>query len=81
MESQNEDGTRTILIKPKEIADRMKDLVEKGSYRGGTSLAVHKPGDATIVADGSTSALEDALPSDLDVMRKLIAEERGNTSG
>lgn len=81
MESQNGDETGTVLIKPSEIADRMKDLVEKGSYHGGIALAVARPGDATIVADGSTSLLEDLLPSDLEVMRKIIATERGNLSG
>jgi hypothetical protein len=58
----------------------MKDLIEKGTYRGGIALAVSMPGDATIVADGSTSALEDLLPSDLNVMREIIAAERGNDS-
>ncbi|CAH0045629.1 unnamed protein product [Clonostachys solani] len=77
MESQNKDEPGVVLIKPSEIADRMKDLIEKGTYRGGTALAVSTPGDATIVADGSTSALEDLLPSDLNVMREIIAAERG----
>lgn len=80
MESQNKDEPGVVLIKPSEIADRMKDLVEKGTYRGGIALAVSAPGDATIVADGSTSALEDLLPSDLNVMREIIAAERGNDS-
>ncbi|KAI8680418.1 hypothetical protein NCS57_00322300 [Fusarium keratoplasticum] len=81
MESQNGDETSTVLIKPSEIAERMKDLIEKGTYRGGMALAVARPGDATIVADGSTSLLEDLLPSDLEVMRKIIAAERGNGPG
>ncbi|CAH0022399.1 unnamed protein product [Clonostachys rhizophaga] len=80
MESQNKDEPDVVLIKPSEIADRMKDLVEKGTYRGGIALAVSAPGDATVVADGSTSALEDLLPSDLNVMREIIAAERGNDS-
>ena len=54
----------------------MKDLVEKRPYRGGTALAVARPGEAAIIADGSTSLLEDLAPSNLEAMREAILVER-----
>ena len=72
-------GDNPSFIPPREIAERMKDLVELEKYPGGTALGVHRPGDATVVADGLNSELEELAPSDLDNIRKILASDRKET--
>lgn len=57
------------FLTPTEVAERLKDLIEQGQYRSGITLGVYTPGDATVVADGRTSLLEDLVPSDLEYVR------------
>lgn len=59
------------FLAPIEIAERIKDLIEQERYPGGTALGVYQHGDATVVADGGNSHLEDLLPSDLEYVRGL----------
>ncbi|OGM45260.1 hypothetical protein ABOM_006456 [Aspergillus bombycis] len=66
-----------ILLEPEEVAERMKELIEQGKYRGGMALGVYWPGHAEVVADGSTSLLETICPPDVIAVRKIIAAERG----
>lgn len=68
-------GENPILIKPEEIAARMKDLIEQGKYPGGTALGVYRPGHATVVADGLHSELEVLAPSDIASVREILVKE------
>lgn len=56
----------------------MKDLIEGGSFSGGTSWEVSKPGDIKLVADGSSSELEDLVPTSFDIIGPFIARDEGS---
>lgn len=64
------------LLEPKEVVERMKELIEQGKYHGGVALGVYRPRHTEVVADGSTSALEAMCPPDFMAVRKIIVAER-----
>lgn len=76
MDGSAQAGADPTLMRPEEIAARIKELVEQGGYPGGTVLGVYKAGEATVVADGSRSLLEELAPSDLGSLRGVFARDR-----
>ena len=69
-------GDELPLIKPEEIASRMKDLIEQARYAGGTAMGVYRPGEAVVAADRSGSELEKLAPSNLNSVRQTIERQR-----